>query len=138
MVAVNQLFEDHGLRVDSVEVYGHPVTVKKWLTRDEYDLFVSTITEHMKEFYGESEFLAFRLLWRMNIINFYTYLCLDSFADNLLEFAYESGLYEKIIGANGEHPLINMAQYNEMLEDIKDALKPHWEMESSDRMIRFM
>lgn len=140
MVTVNQLFENYETYAEDVVVCGCPVIVKKRLTHDEYGQFVNTIMEYMKSSYDKNEFLPFRMLWRVLTINFYTNLCFDddTYADNLLRLAYESDLYEKIVGADGEPALINMTQYNDMLEDVSYTLRQRWEMENNVRMARLM
>ena len=140
MVTVNQWFENYDAAVENVTVCGYPVVVRKRLTNHEYASFVDTIVEYMVSANRDEAFLPFKMLLRLFTIYFYTNLEADddTYPDNILKLVYESGLYEKIVGADGEPALINMTQYNDMLADVSYTLKQRWEVENNTRIARLM
>lgn len=140
MVTINKLFEGYEAAVEDAVVCGYHVMVSKRLTCTEYAAFVDTMVEYMVNAHRDNAFLPFRMMLRLFTIHFYTNLEIDddTHPDHLLKLVYESDLYEKIVGANGEPALINLTQYNDMLADISYTLRQRWDAENSARMARIM
>ena len=140
MITINQLYEKNEDDSCSVIIHGYAVKITRRLSKEDHCSFVNSIVSYLMDNYRKSECLPFRMLLRLATICYYTDLSFDEdvLSDDILKLIYEEELFEKIVGADGEPALINMTQYNDMLEDVSDTLKQRWEMENSARMARLM